>query len=110
MTEKTERDVVGEIDGRGDVYAGDRKLVEVHYSLVVTGDVTVLPPPDEPLGQKDVSGRIEPLEADEPGIDLAEVDGTLTLRLDDGRRLDFEVERPIPGGYYIEGMGGFKET
>ena len=102
---------IRQISGRGELFAEGDSLAEVQYTLIVTGGVTIVPPPGEPVGEPHVAGEIAVLaRAGEGPRDLREFsDIDMKLHLDDGRTLDISMTDRIPGGYLVEGQGGVEE-
>jgi hypothetical protein len=109
LVEQREESNIQPLSGHGQVYAGGKLVANVHYTLTVTGSVVVgsAAAEDDP-GTVDVSGKITVVDADVrlPARDEYQ---TMTLGLEDGRRLDFTMTKPVPGGLLIEGTSGIYE-
>lgn len=102
--------------GRGDVYAGGRRLAGVDYLLKDVEEVVYKDAPgggsgrDAVSGERTIYGFIKSPEAEAVGPYLGE---TLTLRLQDGRALDFAVAKSflVQEGihrFLIQGFGGLR--
>lgn len=98
------RHLLGELTGVGDVYAGEHLLRSTAYRLSLWADAEAPAPADDPTPAA-IDGFID-IEGIGEAIVLAGP-GTLTLRLEDGRRLAFTL---VGTEGRIVGRGGLQKA
>jgi hypothetical protein len=97
--------------GAGEVYDGEQLLAEVDYSLKDVEELHggVSQPPGASglrAGLRNVYGVVA---ASEPNTLAGYVGGRLTLRLDDGRQLDFTISKVMGSRrFLIQGLERFR--
>jgi hypothetical protein len=97
-SKNNERRPVDKLEGIGIVYYEDDRVAEVAYDLTVLQDfvlVKKLQPPQEIQGPKQITGMLTTVGT---GV-IPLLRSALVLELQDQRKLDFYVSRPIPNGY-----------
>ncbi|GJG89285.1 hypothetical protein tb265_44660 [Gemmatimonadetes bacterium T265] len=104
------------LTGRGDVYAGGRRLAGVDYLLKDVEEVVYKyasgggSGSEAVAGERTIYGMIRSPEAEAVGRHVGEA---LTLRLQDGRALDFAVAKALlveqrVHTFLIQGFGGLR--
>lgn len=95
---KKERKPIDKLEGIGSVFFEEDLVAEVAYDLTVTQDVVTvkkISPPQEIQGPKQITGMLTTVGS---GV-IPLLRSALVLELQDQRKLDFYVSRPIPNGY-----------
>ncbi len=110
---KRVRRPVDQLQGIGNVYIEQAHVAEVAYDLTVTQEfieVRRISPPQEIQGARAVKGMLSPVGA---GV-IPMLRSPMVLELEDSRRLDFYVARPVSDAsqyrYEITGSGRLRDS
>jgi hypothetical protein len=103
---------VARTGGEGEVWAATSCLGQVRYQLVVYGERRKQVAPGEAeatASRQEVRGMLTPLNGNRWALLAAlEREGELSLHLDDGRRLPFDLAADFGRGLQIQGRGDFE--